>query len=106
MSQLEQQFHEAMLQVYKDAKRYCKYHATYFLQMVTDRGGLATAKQLILAETPSDGFTTLWECGRLDLTVEAVALNPIYRELFSEDELRLAKERLLQYGYDPSSGAN
>jgi len=37
-------------------------------------GGLATAKQLLWSETPSDGFTTLWAHHRLDLTVEAHVL--------------------------------
>lgn len=100
MTDLKQQFHEAMIQVYKNAKLYCQYNATYFLQMVNERGGLATAQYLIVTDTPSEGFTKLWECQRLDLTVEAVALNPIYRSLFSEVELEMAKERLQQYGYE------
>ncbi len=101
MSELEMQFHKAMIQVYDDAKQYCHYNATYFLQMLGERGGLATAKYLITTESPSEGFTRLWECRHLDLTVEAVALNPIYRALFTEEELRLARERLKQYGYEP-----
>ncbi len=100
MSELEQRFHNAMIQVYEDAKRHCKYNATYFLQMVHERGGVATARYLITTDAPSQGFTRLWECRRLDLTVEAVALNPIYSTLFTQDELRLAKERLSQYGYE------
>ncbi|MEO8613178.1 MAG: hypothetical protein ABI690_35130 [Chloroflexota bacterium] len=100
MSELEQQFHEAMIQVYKNAKLHCQYNATYFLQMLNERGGIATARYLITTDNPSEGFTKLWECQRLDLTVEAVALNPIYSELFTEDELRLAKERLQQYRYE------
>ena len=104
MSELEQLFHEAMIQVYKDAKEYCQYNATYFLQMLSEKGGLRTAKHLITTDSPSDGFTTLYLCGRLDLCVESVALKPIYAELFTEEELILAKERLLEYGYDPSAG--
>lgn len=100
MNELEHQFHEAMIQVYKNAKLHCAYNATYFLQMVNERGGLAAARYLISTDVPSEGFTKLWECKRLDLTVEAVALNPIYRELFTEEELKLAKERLEQYGYE------
>jgi len=98
MSDLEAQFHQAMLDVYKNAKTECQYNATYFLQMVIDKGGLAAAKHLINSDTPSEGFTKLWECGHLDLTVEAVALNPIYAELFTEEELTKARERLAQYG--------
>jgi hypothetical protein len=99
MTDLEKQFDEAMMQVYIDAKRFCKYNATYFLQMLHERGGLATACFLITTDTPSEGFTKLWECNHLDLTVEAVALNPIYSTLFTEEELKLAKDRLQQYGY-------
>lgn len=97
MSDLEKQFNEAMMQVYINAKKYCRYNATYFLKMLEDRGGLATAKYLITTDSPSEGFTTLWLCKRLDLTVEAVALDPLYSSLFTEEELRLAKERLEQY---------
>ena len=100
MSELEQQFHRAMIQVYENAKHYCKYNATYFLQMLSEKGGLATARFLVATDKPSDGFTKLWECQRLDLTVEAVMLNPDYAELFSEEELTMAKERLQQYGYE------
>lgn len=99
MSYLEEQFYEALIQAYKDTKRYCQYNATYFLQMLNERGALATARQLITTNKPSDGFTKLWECDRLDLTVEAIALNPIYSDLFTKEELDLAKERLEEYGY-------
>lgn len=99
MSELEEQFHKAMIQVYENAKRYCKYNATYFLRMVSEKGGLVTAKQLIMSENPSDGFAKLWECGRLDLTVEAVALKPIYASLFTEEELACARDRLQKHEY-------
>ena len=40
MTELEQQFHKAMIQLYKDAIEECNYYATYFLRMVNERGGL------------------------------------------------------------------
>ena len=101
MSELEQKFHSAMIQVYKDAKEHCQYNATYFLRMVNEKGGLKTAKQLIVTESPSDGFTTLYLCGRLDLCVEFVALKSIYAELFTEEELEKARDRLQQYKCEP-----
>lgn len=99
MSELEHRFHKAMIEVYESAKRECGYNATYFLQTIIDKGALKTAKHLITSNTPSEGFTKLWECNHLDMTVEAVALNPMYADLFTEDELKQAKERLEQYGY-------
>ncbi|MDP3442085.1 MAG: hypothetical protein Q8T08_04420, partial [Ignavibacteria bacterium] len=67
--------------------------------MVDERGGLRTAQYLLGTDNPSEGFTKLWEKGRLDLTVENLVLNPIYQELFSQDELTIARERLIKYGF-------
>ena len=77
----------------------CGYAATRFLQMVTTNGGVETARRLLATQAPSDGFTKLWEYGRLDLTIEVLVLKPEYTTLFSEGEKRIARERLEQYGY-------
>ena len=86
-----------MIGVYEDAKRETGYNATRFIQMVSERGGVATARQLVLATTPSDGFTALWERGRLDLTVEHLILDPAYMDLFTDDERAIAQDRLDSY---------
>lgn len=103
MSALEDQFHKAMLRIYDQAKRECHYPATYFLQMVIDRGGLNAARSLLATIEPSSGFTALWECGRLDLTVEALVLQTDFRSLFTDEELNTARNRLIELGYDPKS---
>jgi len=97
---VQAQFDQAMQDVYVNALKYCNYKATYFFQMLNERGSLATARYLITTDTPSDGFTKLWECGRLDLTVEATVLDPDFESLFTEEERELARERLRQYGYN------
>ncbi len=99
MTDLERSFHRAMVKVYEDAKRETGYNATRFLQMVSEQGGLATAKQLLHASTVSDGFTALWERGRLDLAVESVVLRPEFAPLFTDEERDLASSRLEQYGW-------
>jgi TIR domain len=96
---LEGAFHKAMVDVYQRAKREAGYHATYFVQMVSDRGGLATARQLLHASSVSEGFTALWERRRLDLTVEAVVLQERFASLFSDEEREIARTRLAEYGY-------
>jgi len=97
-SPLETQFNEAMLDIYRKAKSEAKYNAIRFLQMVTDQGGIETAHILINSPTVSDGYTALWERGRLDLTVESMILeNEKFHELFSEEELAICRERLSQY---------
>jgi TIR domain len=96
---LEGAFHTAMVDVYQRAKREAGYHATYFIQMVSDRGGLATARHLLHASSVSEGFTALWERHRLELTVEAVVLQERFAPLFSDEERKIARARLAEYGY-------
>ncbi len=96
---VESRFHEAMLAVYRRARAEANYNATRFLSMVVERGGLETARYLLHAEQVSDGYTALWERQRLDLTVEALILQPEWQSLFSDDERRIAVKRLREYGY-------
>nr|MDT0665105.1 hypothetical protein [Micromonospora sp. DSM 115978] len=99
MNETESGFHAAMLDIYRRALAEVNYKASYFLQMVDSDGGLTTARKLLASQRPSDGFTALWERGRLDLTVEATMLDPRFSSLFSDDELDAARDRLRQYGF-------
>ena len=101
MNNLEHEFDEAMLNVYRSAKEECNYNATYFLGMLYDHGGIETAHRLLGGTEPQSGFTKLWECGRLDFTVECLVLNPRFQELFEDHELETARRRLRQFDYDP-----
>jgi len=102
-SALETAFDRAMKDIYVRAKSEAKYTASIFHRMLCDRGGLATAKQLINDSTPSEGYTALWERGRLDLTVEAVVTNNgAWHPLFDKEELDKARKRLADYGYRPN----
>jgi len=98
-------FHKEMVAIYKRAKEEAGYVATRYIQLVAERGGLGTAKMLLASNRVSDGFLALWERKRLDLTVEALVLNPRFRHLFSETELEIAANRLREHGVeiDPAS---
>lgn len=96
---LEAEFHGAMLDIYRRAKSEADYNATRFIGMVSDRGGLETARYLLHATTVSDGYTALWERGRLDLTVEAVILASKWKPLFSKTEREIAIKRLREYEF-------
>jgi hypothetical protein len=98
-SNLEIEFHQAMLTIYTCAKNEADYTPARFLGMVAERGGLETARYLLHASTVSEGYTALWQRGRLDLTVEAVILDPKWESLFSDDERRIAISRLREYKY-------
>ena len=97
-SPLERALHAEMLDIYKRAKSETGYNASRFLSMVSERGGLETARALLHAPTISDGYRALWQYGRLDLTVEAVILDEKWHELFTESERHIAKERLQKFG--------
>ncbi|MCE7981569.1 MAG: DUF262 domain-containing protein [Caldilinea sp. CFX5] len=99
LAELEKQFHQTMLTVYQAAKRELNYSATYFLQMISEHGGLAAARRLLAKRELSDGFTELYLKGRLDLTVEAQVTRPEFRALFTPDEIATAEKRLTDLGY-------
>jgi len=99
---LVKQFDVAMFKIYQAAKTEAGYTASVFFRMLNDRGGLSTAKYLINADQPSDGYTALHLRGRLDLTVEAMLVeNKKWWPLFSDSEIERARKRLKDYEYTP-----
>lgn len=98
-SKLERQFHREMLEIYKLCVRECNYRPTRFVDMVNDRGGLDAARALLAAPTPAMGLTTLYELGRLDLSMEALVCRDPWRTLFTADEIAVAEKRLMDFGY-------
>ncbi len=97
---VEAQFHKAMIGVFQQAKEECGYVATRFLQLVSEQGGLRAAKNLLHKERPSDGLFELWKRGRLDLSMEALVLQEPWFELFTEEELKEARRRLQELGFE------
>ena len=88
-----------MFAIYREA-RDIGYTPSIFLRMLNEKGALQTARQLINASRPSDGYTRLWELRRLDLSVEAVVHeNPEWHGLFTRDELDRCRKRLTDYRY-------
>ena len=47
----------------------------------------------------SDGFNALRDKGRLELSLEAIAIDKRYTQLFSDEEANEALTRLLEAGY-------
>ncbi|GGR73265.1 hypothetical protein GCM10010169_16600 [Micromonospora fulviviridis] len=93
-SGLERAFHQAMVRILVRARDEANYNPTLLLRMITEMGGLAAARRLLRNPVVSDGFTALWERGRVDLTVEALALQPEFQSLFTEEELTVASSRV------------
>jgi len=103
MNELERRFHRAMLTICERARRECNYNPVRFRAMLSDYGGVKTAKRLLARRGAQHGFNRLWSCGRPELTVEAHVLSPEFRSLFTEDEQREARERLARI--DPEFAA-
>ena len=91
---LESKFEGAMHDIYRSADKECNYRPTYFLRMLNDHGGLDTAKGLLAKPEVSEGFTKLALLQRLDLSVEALALQPEWKTLFTDAERTIARRRL------------
>lgn len=97
---LEHRFDLAMMSIYHRARNEARYTATRFLQMLHEHRGLETARILLHSSAVSEGYTALWERGRLDLTVESLILQPEWNILFTDEEREIAKQRLQDYGCD------
>ncbi len=90
----KEKFHQAMLDTYKISVEECNYRPKAFLGMVVELGGVETAKRLLATNVIQSGLYELFECGRLDLTVENIVLKDEFRELFTPAELTEAKRRI------------
>jgi len=93
-----EQFDQAMRGIYESARKLKPpYHATYFLRMVSEHGGKATADRLLATNKPSEGFTELFLRGRenLRLSVEYLVLQKPWRDLFTNEQLAVARKRLI-----------
>ncbi|MBL4933198.1 hypothetical protein [Clostridium paridis] len=99
MNQLEKVFNEDMKNIYLIAKKELKYNATRFLQLLSEKGGVQTAKILIAKNGGTYGFEVLCEYGRHELSVEAHVIKPEYMELFTDEERKMCKDRLESLGF-------
>ena len=66
------------------------------IRPVTD---MKTAHQCLSGHRESDGFSLLAKKGRLDLSLEALAVKKQFTSLFSDEEANNALMRLLDGGY-------
>ena len=87
-----------------DAIRECRrlgYRPTAFQSMIAEDGPLVAVRRLLQPPVArvSDGFTRLYEPRRIGLAVEhPVAFDRPFLSLFTDDERRIARERLALYG--------
>ena len=98
METMAKKFEEELKLKMLRAKKECKYNPTRFNQMLAAHGGVETAKRLISnarkTGNTSEGFSTLFLCGRLDLSMEDSVCKVEYASLFTDEEIAYCKEVL------------
>ena len=69
------------------------------MRPVEDSKALEIAQRCLSGNRDSEGFAQLQKLGRLDLTVEALAVKKAYTALFTDEQVNNALMRLLDAGY-------
>ena len=69
------------------------------MRLVPAEEAMKSAHRCLFGRRLSDGFNVLKEMGRLDLTLEALAIDKRYTGLFTDEEANEALTRLLEAGY-------
>lgn len=86
----------------RDAVRQAEEHKYFphrFKRMLDADGGYETVKRILASGKPSEGFTRLWELGKVDLTCEAIVVETKWRRYFDEDLLERSEKLLRGVGY-------
>jgi hypothetical protein len=100
IEQLAREFTDDLHESYRYLVRKIRYRAKAFIEMVALHKGVGAAQILLRGPHTHDGFVRLWQEGELGHSVEAYVLRPKYAVLFSEEELRVARQRLEDHGFD------
>ena len=69
------------------------------MRPVAAEEAMKSAHRCLSGRRLSDGFNALKEKGRLELSLEAIAIDKRYTQLFSDEEANEALTRLLEAGY-------
>ena len=92
------QFTKELLKAMEEAEKLgCR--MVKFRQTAEKYGGVETAKEYLRKNRFSDGFDLLAEKKRLDLSMEALAVQGKFGALFTDDEINRCFERLCDAGY-------
>ena len=69
------------------------------MRPVDEKDAMKTAHRALSGNRESDGFAALADKKRLDLSLEALAVDKRFTALFSDEEANTALERLLSGGF-------
>ena len=69
------------------------------MRPVEAQDAVKTAGRFLSGSRASDGFDTLADLGRLELSLEALVVDKRFTGLFTDDQANTALDRLLAAGY-------
>lgn len=97
---LEQDFEKHIIDIHEMLKKEVGYAGTEFKKMLGKHGAFGTAKRLLAGPfIIHSGLTTLALHSKLGYSIEAIAIDPQWRSLFTVNELEAAIERLYSLNY-------
>lgn len=96
-------FDSALRSAIEESEQALHYNPRALKVMVSEDGAVGAARRLLQSSSVSDGFVLLWERQRLDLSVEALALDERFTALFTSTERDVARGRLDEFGYVPAT---
>lgn len=89
---IEREMRAALLHIYEECSKF-GYRPNYLLEMMEELGAVAAVKRLI-TKPISEGFVRLAEENHLELSAEALALEPRWEGVFNAAELAECRRRL------------
>lgn len=69
------------------------------MRPIADEDAIKAAHRALSGNRESDGFSALADCKRLDLSLEALAIDKRFTALFTDEEANTALLRLLDAGF-------
>lgn len=93
-AQLEARLTARLLEICELARRDMHYEAVRFRALVEERGGVEAVRTVLAEPALLGALAEIAEAGRSDLSVEARAVSLEFAELFSAEELAVARSRM------------
>ena len=89
---------QTLFRTYQRTGKDLGYWAHRFRQTLDKNGGLAVAKRILANKTRggiTEGLQKLIDAGRPDLALESIILSAEFRHMFSQEELAVARKRIV-----------
>lgn len=100
---LQEEFNKEVFKNMKQSQELLKCNHSRFMQMYNRYNNNFVTVANVLALDRSyitEGILRLWKMKKLNLTVEALVVDPKYRSLFSKKVIDICKSKLKKLGYN------